>query len=195
MLSMSLGVDVVHRARHAVDDVERAILRAADAQRGEVVARLARGLHGGQTGHAAAQHVGDVGRRRLQQLVALERRDGSGERLLLGRAVAHDHYVVERRRLVGQRDVDGAAVAHPDTLGLHSYIGERQVVGTVRLYAVVAVQVGDDTVLDISVSEHGHSGERCARCVFHDAPDRLCRRVENEGEQQGQCQRQSLRKD
>ena len=190
-----VGVDVVHRARHAVDDVERAILRAADAQRGEVVARLARGLHGGQTGHAAAQHVGYVGRRRLQQLVALERRDGAGERLLLGRAVAHDHYVVERRRLVGQRDVDGAAVAHPDTLGLHSYIRKRQVVGTVRLYAVVAVQVGDDTVLDVSVSEHGHSGERCARCVFHDAPDRLCRRVENEGEQQGQCQRQSLRKD
>ena len=106
-----VGVDVVDRTGHAVNDVEGLHARSADA-------RLTRGLHRRDAGELTAEQARHVGRRTLEQLVALHGSHGSCERLLACCAVAHHDNVGQVCVVVLQRYVYDALAANLDIGGL-----------------------------------------------------------------------------
>ena len=140
-----VGVDVVDRTGHAVNDVEGLHARSADAERCLVVARLTRGLHRRDAGELTAEQTRHVGRRTLEQLVALHGSHGSCERLLACCAVAHHDHVGQVGVVVLQRYVYDALAANLDIGGLHAYIREREIVGLLfgaHVYGIATVNVG-----------------------------------------------------
>ena len=101
-------VDVVYVVHGiAVHDIGHAIDRSADAEGRLIQARLTGFLDGGYARKLAAQHLGDIGRRCFQELVALDGRYGRRQGLLLGRTVADDDNILQEQSIFLQDDVDG----------------------------------------------------------------------------------------
>ena len=136
---------------HAVHNPERLLAgvdrtEAADTNRGgrAEVSRRAGGLH---TRHAADQRRRHVGSLHLGNLIRLYDGGRTGERLLLGRTVGHDHHAFDLGGVLPERDVDAGLVADRDFLGLVAQVGddERGVGRDVR-QGVVSVDVRRDAL-------------------------------------------------
>ena len=110
-------------------------------------ARLAAAGGDLHAGYGSFERFGDVAHDALLEFAALDDGGRTGERLLLGRTVGHDHHAFDLGGVLPERDVDAGLVADRDFLGLVAQVGddERGVGRDVR-QGVVSIDVRRDAL-------------------------------------------------
>ena len=145
------GVEGRHAvfAGETVDDVQRLVaLRDGDTATyadGDFSTRSTFALHHLHTGYAAGQGLRHIRGRSLQQLIALDRYDRTGQVFAARRTVTDGYDFFQLNSIVVENHVDLFLTGNFDFLRLHTYIGkDEDVLGCVVYFdRVLAVEVGD----------------------------------------------------
>ena len=184
-------IDIVHR--EAVHDIGYTVNGTTDAERGLVQTRFTGLLHGGDTGKFTGQHLGDIGRRRFQEFVALDGRHGRRQGFLPGRTVADYDDILQEQGILLQDDVDGRMTVELPFPGGQAQAGKFDGAarrGTQGIGAVGSCQCAVGGALH----QNRHAGKRCARRVGHLSAERVLgpyrqqggKQKHQAGKQQGQ---------
>ena len=100
-----VGVDVIDRTLHAVDDIENTRLRAANGHAGLVLTGLSGILHGDKPRQTAGQSLRDIGHRHLLKFLAVDLRHGRRHVGAALRAVTEDDDLVQTGGILFHRNV------------------------------------------------------------------------------------------
>ena len=154
---------------HTVDHIERLGIvpgaGTADVEGGFVGTRLTAALHGDKARDTAGDRVGDVGNRRLDNLVRLHGGNGGGHGRFLLLAECDDHCFLQRGGLRGERHVDDALLADVDHAGLITEETEGKALAPSERQGILTIGVRRSTerrTRDIDIDER----ERLSRFIF-----------------------------
>ena len=100
-----VGVDVIDRTLHAVDDIENTRLRAANGHAGLVLTGLSGILHRDKTRQTAGQSLRDIGHRHLLKFLTVDLRHGRRNVGTALRAVTEDDDLVQTGGILLHRNV------------------------------------------------------------------------------------------
>jgi hypothetical protein len=168
--------EVAHVALDAVDDhddVRLAVGRfTANVELRGVVTRFAAvELVDQQARHAPGQRIVDVGRGGLLEVFGGDRRDRTGDGLLLLHVVTYHHDLFERLAVLDHRDVDPRAVVYAYLLRGIADVGDHQRrfgVGNRDCIAAVGVRYA---ARGGAFDDDGHADQRASHVILDDTRD------------------------
>ena len=164
---------VLHR--HAVDDIQRVVAgrgRADTAHAHHHVAfGIAARLHHLHTGHLAGHRLPEVGDRTVGDILGLDRRDGRRDVALLHGTVTDHHYVVQRRGLLPELDIERRTAADGNLLRVVADVRYDQHVVRRHVQRKAAVDTRTGT-FGRTLHHNCSTDNRLAGCILHLALDR-----------------------
>ena len=167
-----VGIDIGQIAtRHAIYHNQRTKTRWARRHTTYLDARLVVGVAGSRIGnrhtrHLALNHHGGVERTHGQKVFFTHMGNGWSKFFLVHRTVANHHHLVQKVALFLHYNIHHLAACHLFTHGFISHVWEYQGGWTGSLYGIVAINVGDGTIVGF-VHFHANAYQRVATGIFH----------------------------